>query len=154
MTADERRLRFDMRRVIPAPRSSVFRACTEPAELAKWWGPRGFTAPSVEIDLRPGGGYRIEMQPPETDAFYLAGEFLEIDPPAGLAYTFRWEDPDPDDRETVVRLSLRDLGDSTELIVSQGAFATEPRLALHEEGWADTLDRLHGLLSSSSATED
>jgi uncharacterized protein YndB with AHSA1/START domain len=88
------------------------------------------------------------MQPPEGGAFYLAGEYLEVDPPARLAYTFRWEDPDPDDRETVVTLSLRDRRNSTELIVSQGTFATEPRLALHEEGWTDTLDRLRGLMSS------
>jgi uncharacterized protein YndB with AHSA1/START domain len=154
MTADDRGLALAMRRVVPAPRPSVFRACTDPGELTKWWGPRGFTAPSVEIDLRPGGSYRIEMQPPEGDAFHLAGEFREIDPPARLAYTFRWEDPHPDDRETFVTLSLLDLGDSTELVVSQGPFATQPRLALHEEGWTDTLDRLHELMSSSKPTEE
>ena len=47
------------------------------------------------------GRYRIEMQPPEGDAFYLIGEVREVDPPARLAYTFIWEDPDPDDVETL-----------------------------------------------------
>lgn len=132
----------------------MFRALTEPDELAKWWGPHGFTSPSVEVDLRVGGGYRIEMQPPEGDAFCLSGEFREVDPPARLVYTFRWEDPDPDDQETVVTLSLRDLGESTELVVSQGTFAVERRLALHEEGWTDALDRLQELMSSGASVEE
>jgi uncharacterized protein YndB with AHSA1/START domain len=136
-----------MKRVIRAPRPLVFDALTEPDELAKWWGPSGFTAPSVEVDLRVGGSYRIAMQPPDGDLFYLAGEFREIDPPARLAYTFRWEDPDPDDQETLVTLTLRDLGASTEVIVTQGEFATEGRRALHHQGWTDSLDRLQELMS-------
>jgi uncharacterized protein YndB with AHSA1/START domain len=142
-------LTLEMKRVLRAPRPLVFRALTEPDELAKWWGPRGFTAPSVEVDLRVGGSYRIAMQPPEGDLFYLAGEFREVDPPARLVYTFRWEDPTPDDRETVVTLTLRDLGDSTELVFGQGAFAAERRRALHEAGWTDSLDRLQELMSPS-----
>lgn len=88
------------------------------------------------------------MQPPDGELFYLSGEFVEVDPPARLAYTFRWEDPDPDDRETVVTLSLRDLGESTELLFAQGAFATEGRRALHDQGWTDGFDRLQELLSA------
>jgi uncharacterized protein YndB with AHSA1/START domain len=141
-------LTLDMKGVIPAPREAVFKALTEPDELAKWWGPRGFTSPSVKVDLRVGGSYRIAMQPPDGDLFYLSGEFREVDPPARLAYTFRWEDPDPDDQETVVTLSLRDLGESTELILAQGPFATEPRRALHDEGWTDGFDRLQNQMSS------
>jgi uncharacterized protein YndB with AHSA1/START domain len=150
MTARPSQLTLHMKRVLPAPRSLVFRACTEPEELAKWWGPRGFTAPSVEIDLRVGGSYRIAMQPPEGELFHLTGEFREVDPPGRLAYTFRWEDPDPDDQETVVTLSFRDLGESTELVVAQGPFATEPRHALHDDGWTDSLDRLEKLMSGSA----
>ncbi|SOR82709.1 MULTISPECIES: SRPBCC family protein [Streptomyces] len=86
----------------------VFRKLTDPREVARWWGPDGFSTPSVEIDLRPGGAYRIAMQPPEGELFYLVGEYIDVDPPVGLSYTFRWEEPDPDDRETVVTLSLHD----------------------------------------------
>jgi uncharacterized protein YndB with AHSA1/START domain len=146
MTAQPSELALQMKRVINAPRLLVFNALTEPDELAKWWGPSGFTAPSVEVDLRVGGSYRITMQPPDGDLFHLSGEFREVDPPARLAYTFRWEEPDPDDRETVVTLSLSDLGESTELIFIQRAFATEGRRALHEQGWTDGLDRLQELM--------
>ncbi|MGW4168404.1 SRPBCC family protein [Streptomyces chartreusis] len=143
-------LRLHLQRVLRAPRSVVFRALTEPQELAKWWGPEGFTVPSVESDLRPGGRYRIAMQPPEGDLFYLVGEFVEADPPERLSYTFRWEDPDPEDRETVVTLSLRDIGGTqAELVIIQGDFATEARRALHEEGWTQSLDKLEELVSSA-----
>lgn len=148
MAAQPGGLTLDMKGVLPAPRSAVFKALTEPDELAKWWGPGGFTSPSVKVDLRVGGSYRIAMQPPEGDMFYLSGEFREVDPPTRLAYTFRWEDPDPDDQETVVTLSLRDLGGSTELVLAQGPFATESRRALHEGGWTDGFDRLKQLMSS------
>ena len=136
-----------MRRVLPVPRPDVFRALTDPGALAEWWGPAGFTCPSVEADLRVGGGYRIAMQPPDGVLFHLAGEFREVDPPARLAYTFRWEEPDPDDRETLVTLALEDRGESTELVMTQGAFATEERRALHDQGWTESLDRLEELLS-------
>ncbi|MDQ3381704.1 MAG: SRPBCC domain-containing protein [Actinomycetota bacterium] len=140
-------LNLHLERVLRAQRAVVFRSCTEPERLAKWWGPLGFTAPSIETDLRVGGSYRIAMQPPDGDLFYLSGEFREVDPPRRLVYTFRWEDPDPDDRETVVSLTLRELGESTELTLDQGPFATEGRYELHHAGWSDALERLAAYLS-------
>ena len=92
-----------------------------------------------------GGGYRFTMQPPEGEAFHLSGRFLEIEPPSRLRYTFVWEEPHPDDRETVVILSLRAVGDATELSLSQGDFTTEERLALHRDGWTDALAKLREL---------
>ena len=87
------------------------------------------------------------MQPPDGDLFYLSGEFREVDPPRRLAYTFRWEDPDPDDRVTVVTLTLGEFGESTELTLDQGPFATEARYELHRAGWSDSLERLADALS-------
>ncbi len=141
-------LTLQLRRELPAPRPVVFRACIEPEKLACWWGPRGFTTPEIDLDLRVGGGYRFGMQPPDGELFHLSGEFLAIEPPARLVYTFRWEEPDPDDRETVVDLSFRDLGDTTDLALVQSGFATEGRHALHDAGWTDGFDRLYELLSS------
>ena len=148
-------LKLHVQRVLRAPRSVVFRALTEPQEWAKWWGPDGFVIPSVECDLRPGGRYRIAMRPPDGDLFHLVGEFVEVDPPAYLSYTFRWEDPDPEDRETVVRLSVREIDDvRAELVLDQGDFATEQRLTLHEEGWAQSLDKLERLMSRTAPERD
>ena len=148
MDARPSELTLHLERSLHAPASLVYEACTEPELLAEWWGPNGFTTPGIEIDLRVGGRYRIAMQPPEGELFYLNGEFLEVDPPTRLVYTFRWEDPDPDDQETVVTISLRDAGESIELIVDQGPFATEARHDLHHAGWTESLVRLEGALKS------
>ncbi len=139
-------LMLRMTRALPAPRTQVYRALTDPEELAKWWGPRGFTVPSVEFDPRVGAGFRLAMQPPDGDLFHLSGEFREVDPPARLAYTFRWEPPDPNDRETEVTLTLEERGSETEVQLTQGEFATEERRALHEGGWTDSFDQLAELL--------
>ena len=124
----------------------VFYALIEPAELARWWGPRGFTTSQIEVDLGVGGHYRFTMRPPEGEPFALTGEFLEVHAPSRLSYTFRWEPPDPDDRETVVVLALEAVGDGTRLFLSQGEFATEERLELHRSGWSDSLEKLRRLV--------
>lgn len=102
--------------------------------------------PSVKLEPRVGGALRIEMQPPDGDRFHLEGEFREFEPPSRLAFTFRWEPPDPDDRETVAALSLEERGSDTEVEFTQGEFATEERRELHEGGWTDSFDRLEELL--------
>jgi uncharacterized protein YndB with AHSA1/START domain len=140
-------LSLHLERVLPAAREVVFGMCAEPELLAQWWGPDGFTSTPTELDLRVGGRYRIEMQPPEGESFALAGEFRAVDPPTRLVYTFRWEPPDVDDLETVVVLSFRDRGGSTVLTVDQQPFATEARLALHEQGWSESLEHLEALFT-------
>jgi len=137
-----------MTRLLPGQRRIVFTAFSDSSELAKWWGPEGFTVRSLNLEARVGGRYRIEMQPPQDDPFYLTGEFREVDPPARLAYTFVWEDPDPDDVETLVDLSFRDLGESTEVAFTQSPFKTEARRALHRDGWTDSFDKLERLISA------
>jgi uncharacterized protein YndB with AHSA1/START domain len=81
----------------------------------------------VIFDVRVGGAYRIAMQPPEGELFHLVGEYVEVSPPSRLAYTFRWEPPDPDDQETLARLALRERGGATEIELTHGPFATEAR---------------------------
>jgi len=150
MAARSDELTLEMKRVLTAVPSVVFKAFSDSSELVKWWGPKGFTTPSLEFQPRVGERYRIEMQPPEGDPFYLTGVFREVDPPARLAYTFAWELPDPDDVETLVTLSFRDLDESTELDFTQGPFKTEARRVLHRDGWTDSFDKLERLVSAQA----
>jgi uncharacterized protein YndB with AHSA1/START domain len=147
VTRDRSELILHLETVVPVPRERVFAACIDPEQLAQWWGPAGFTSSEVELEARAGGPYRIRMQPPDGDAFHLRGEFVEVDPPRRLAYTFDWEEPDPDDRQTVVTLTFLDHREGTRLILDQGPFATEARRALHETGWTETLERLERYLT-------
>src|SRR3954463_10889907 len=148
MAARSAELTLEMKRFLPAAPAVVFGAFSDANELAQWWGPKGFTIPSLEFDPRVGASYRIEMQPPDGDHFYLTGEFREVKPPARLAFTFVWEEPDPDDTETLAELSFRDLGESTEVVLTQGPFKTEARHELHRGGWTDSFDKLEQLVGS------
>lgn len=136
--------------ILAAPPEDIFRMLTDSAELSQWWGPHGFTLPAVDLNLTEGGRYRFRMRPPDGEPFHLAGEFLEIDPPWRLVYTFRWEEPTPDDRETVVDLALHSDGKGTRLALSQGPFLTEERLALHRSGWTESFEKLRAVLDNRS----
>jgi uncharacterized protein YndB with AHSA1/START domain len=153
VTDDRSGLVLEMTWVLNAPREVLFAAVSQPAALAKWWGPAGFTTPEIELDLEVGGRYRFGMQPPDGELFHLAGEFIEIDPPCRLAYTFRWEEPAPDDQETVVTLTFDSLAEATRFSLTQGTFATQARLALHQSGWTDSLVKLRLLLESETCTD-
>jgi uncharacterized protein YndB with AHSA1/START domain len=139
---------LEIKRVFPVPAHTVFAALYESNQLRKWWGPKEFTVSSLNFRPRVGGPYRIEMQPPDGDVFYIIGVFREIDRPARLAYTFAYEEPNEDDVETLVALTLRDLGGSTEVFLSQGPFKTEARLALHRDGWMDSFEKLDELIGA------
>lgn len=139
-------LTLEFKRVMPAAPPEVFRLFADPDELARWWGPAGFSVPSLDFNPAVGSSYRIEMQPPEGDAFYLTGEFREVDPPTRLSFTFVWEPPDPDDVETLVELSFREADDATEVDFRQGTFKTEERRELHRSGWGDSFEKVEAIV--------
>jgi uncharacterized protein YndB with AHSA1/START domain len=141
---------LELTRRLDAPRDRVFAVLTQPAELATWWGPLGFTTPEIDLRLEVGGTYRFTMQPPDGEPFHLSGRFLDIQPPSRLVYTFSWDEPDPDDRETVVTLSLIESDGRTAVSLSQGEFATEARLELHRAGWTESFEKLGELLRSET----
>lgn len=148
--ADSDELVLHLERVLPVPPASAFRAHTEPSQLAQWWGPKDYLIPSIDLDLHPGGAYRIAMQPPGQEIFYLSGEFREVTAPERLVYTFVWEDPAPGDTPNVVTITYEGTEDSTTMTVEQRPFATADRLAVHTAGWTDGLAKLSALLSSPS----
>jgi uncharacterized protein YndB with AHSA1/START domain len=142
---------LELERELDGTPEHVYEMLTEPAKLTNWWGPHGFTLPEVHLDLRVGGKYRFTMQPPVGEAFHLSGDFLEIHVPERLSYTFRWDESTPDDRETVVRLTLRSLGAATQVSLWQGEFATEERVELHRSGWTDSFEKLQAVLKSKGS---
>jgi len=146
MTDRETGFRLHQEYVLDAPIERVFAAFTEPTELARWWGPRGFTTPEIDLELRVGGSYRFTMQPPEGAPFHLSGDFVGLERPSSLTFTFCWDEPDPDDRETVVALSLRSADGATIVSLSHGEFATEGRLELHRSGWTESFEKLAAVL--------
>ena len=68
-------------RLIEAPRERVFAALSDPARLARWWGPKGFRNTFQEFDLRPGGRWVFVMHGPDGRDYPNQSVFVEVKPP-------------------------------------------------------------------------
>ena len=148
MTEDQDALR--MVRIIDAPRDQVFRAWTDPEHLRSWWGPGAFTCPEAEVDLRPGGDYRLVMQPTEGEPFVLGGTYREVEPPARLVYTWRWETgPAADGSESLVTVEFEDRGEQTELTLTHTDFPPGHGEAPYRMGWEGGFEKFETLLTGS-----
>ena len=131
-----------LEKILVVPRERVFAAFVDAEQLRRWWGPAGFTVAGLEFGAVEGTNYRIALQPPDGDVFHIRGMFRAVEPPRRLVFTFIYEEPDPDDQETLVTLTFDSTDAGTCVILDQGPFTTAARLELHREGWTDTLQRL------------
>jgi len=134
-------------RVFDAPREIVFRAWTDPERLKRWWGPKGFTNPVCEVEVRPGGAIRIDMRAPNGIVYPMTGVFHEIVVPERLVFTsFALDQNGEPLFEILNTVTLADEGGKTKLtvhaIVSKAKAEAAPHLAGMELGWSMSLDRL------------
>jgi len=134
--------RLHLEKILAVPPERVFAAFVDEEQLRRWWGPAGFTVPRLRFDPVQGTDYRIVMQPPDGDVFHIRGTFRAVEAPRRLIFTFTYEEPDPDDQETLVTLTLEPTDPGTHVILDQGPFKTVARLELHRDGWTETLERL------------
>jgi uncharacterized protein YndB with AHSA1/START domain len=111
-------------RIFDAPRERVFRAWTEPDELAAWFGPAHVEVPPerVHIDLRVGGRFELTMVRRDGGGEFAIGyEILELVPPELIVLR---SDPMPEmgmTQPTIVRVELHDHGDQrTRMTFSDG----------------------------------
>lgn len=135
-------------RVLDAPRELVFKCWTEPKHFAAWWGPHGFTAPKVELDVRPGGGIFVLMSgPPPWQHHPMGGEFREIVPPERIVFTSKLETDGKLLLENLNTVTLEDLGGGrTKMTVRAQVLFAVPEmtgaLAGMEMGWSQSLEKL------------
>jgi uncharacterized protein YndB with AHSA1/START domain len=138
---------FRLEKVLPLPPERLFGAFVDAGQLVRWFGPMGFTAQGLRFDAVEGGNYRLAIQPPEGDAFHIRGTFRTVEAPRHLAFTFVYEEPDPDDQETLVTVTFEPVEQGTRVVVEQRPFKTAARCALHRDGWTDSLERLEQALA-------
>lgn len=73
-------------RIFAVPRDSVFRAFSDPQQLAQWWGPTGFTNTFTKFDLRPGGHWEFVMHGPDGQSYPNEKRFTEVVPPERVVF--------------------------------------------------------------------
>lgn len=123
-----------VRRVLPVERERVFAAWLDPVSLATWMRPGGATGAIVEVDPRVGGRFRILMEQAEGCGHEHQGEYLAIEPPSLLSFT--WISAATDLRPTVVTVELHARDAGTELVLTHRRLPPE-RVDGHRRGWTD-----------------
>ena len=140
-------------RVLDAPRELVWKAWTDPKLVSKWWGPRGVTTPTCEMDVRPGGEmYIVMLAGKELGSFAgtewpMKGTFEELTPPERLVYmSAALDDKRGIMLETRTILTLEKLDKKTKMtmkiVVTKISPGGEFALAGMEQGWNQSLDKL------------
>ena len=152
-------------RIFDAPVEKVWKAWTTPSLIKKWWGPKGFTAPSVKIDLRVGGIYTYAMKGPKGSEWdrvmYSSGIFKEIIPMKNIVVTDYFSDSEgnkiepsqegqdanfPTEMNAVI--TFEDLeGGKTKLTITYPKPENEEQFRAMiksgmQEGWQSSLDKL------------
>jgi uncharacterized protein YndB with AHSA1/START domain len=134
---------LQLRRTFAAPRERVFRAWTDPKELALWFAPSpDFTITVPALDLRVGGTCRVEMHHKGGSVHRLSSIYREINPPKKLAFTWRWEPEGATSVETLVTVEFHDFGESTEIVLVHERFASQEEKVKHDHGWVGCFDQL------------
>lgn len=149
-------------RTFNAPVAAVYRLWTEARYMRQWWGIEGSTAPVCELDVRPGGAWRIDMRTESGAVYRNSGTYLEVEPHEKLVFT---SDPDPETSEWQGEPPQRSI--HTVLFAGQGA-RTQVKLIIEfataadrdrmvrfgmPEGIEQGLDRLERLLAATMAEE-
>ncbi len=139
---------IEIRRRLPAPIGEVFRWWTEPDCLQEWMTPMGTV--EAEVDLRVGGRLRIVMKG-EGRVIEHTGEYLELDPPHRLVFT--WVSPYTGSVPSVITVDLSAAGDDfTDLRLVHSQLPDEAA-RWHRGGWDAMLDRLGGRLHAKEGLD-
>ena len=133
-------------RIFDAPQELVFDAWIDPKHLPAWWGPRGFTTTIHEMDVRPGGIWRLTMHGPDGTDYKNRIVFVEVTRPEKLVYKHTPEQgSEPVSHETTVTFEKQ--GDQTHVTLrmlfptaEQREFVVTKHNAI--EGGKQTLARL------------
>ncbi len=128
-----------MERVIAATPERLFELWTDPEELAKWWGPEGFTTPTYAMDVRPGGRWHTTMRRPDGSEHVVSGIYRAIEPPKRLVFTWGWDD-DAGMRghETEITVTFEPAPGGTRMMLVQQTFVDTDSRNRHEHGWGSS----------------
>ena len=136
---------------LAVPPERVFRSLTDAAELAAWWGAdEMYRTKDWVIDLRPGGKWSTRAIAPDGSESTVDGEYLEVDPPRRLVYTWRpsWDDY----AVTTVAYALRATSTGTHLVVTHTGFGDRAQAAAGTgEGWTRVLEWLGDFITTRPA---
>jgi len=138
-TAPEVRPSLTIKRRFKATPAQVFKAWTEPAQLAQWMGGPEITSVDAKADVRVGGRYQIRMTK-ANDEHNVSGVYREVVPNEKLVFTWAWRTMP--ERESLVTVHLKADGDHTIMTFTHEQFFDEAARDRHEHGWTGSFGKL------------
>lgn len=123
---------------IAASPEDVFDAWTSARQMTMWWGLKEATCPSIEIDLKVGGAYRIENVFQDGRIVIITGVYQVIDRPKRLVYT--WSVNDGTDE--LVNVAIAPDGAGSRVTVSHSMVPDKETRKGHLFGWRSSLAQL------------
>lgn len=144
---------LSLQRQFNAPLEKVFDAWTNVHILAQWFGPEGFEVVSASCDCQPKGKYEITIESPDKNQIRHFGEYLEVEKPNLLIFTWELEDQtcqgcDGQLATTLVELNFSANNAGTLLQLKHEKLPSQQALEGHRFGWQASLDSLSHLLES------
>ena len=138
-------------RTFDAPASLVFEAWTTPDLFMRWWAPKSAGVPmlSCEMDVRAGGGYRVEFGHDASTSMAFFGKYLDVVPHSRLV----WTNEEGDDG-AVTTVTFEEMGDKTLLTLRelyQSKEALDDAIVGMEDGMPEQFEQLDELLATLSA---
>ncbi len=140
-------------RTFDAPRELVFKAWADPEMMAKWWGPKGVTNPTCEIDAKVGGRMHIvmlagrELGPLAGQRWPMRGIFKEVKPPERLLFVNQAVDEDDNILiDALTTVTFEEENGKTKMTMkttAKGVSTQAPKmLEGMEMGWSQSFDKL------------
>ena len=138
--------KLSIKQTFEAPIARVFACFTQPELLTQWHSPSDVMTIDAEIDLCPGGQYRIGMTGEDGTPHVAIGQYHEIEAPVRLVYSWSWEGGDGP--ETMITVLFTDQGDQTEVELIHTGFEQQDEAEHHSQGWGGIFTRLENHLQS------
>ena len=134
-----------VQRVMPAAPDLVFDQWLDPESLQEWMCPRPVRVIDITVEPHVGGVVRIDVDDSGTRVL-ISGQFLTIDRPNLLRFTWansNWPDPTS---ESVVNVSFEPVGDDETLMSIEHSLLPPEELESFSNGWASVCDQLEEYL--------
>ena len=137
-----------LQRRYPVACEKVWRAWTDPQALSAWFGPGEPNSVSLaEMDVRPGGRYRIRFATPDGEEHEVSGTYEEVEPPRRLVFSWAWRSTP--ERVSRVTVRIEPVPEGTALDFLHERFFDAAARDNHHRGWTATFEKLDALLLTS-----
>jgi uncharacterized protein YndB with AHSA1/START domain len=134
-----------IRRRFKAAPARVYAAWTEPAQIARWFGPGGVKVLEAVFEARAGGRFMIDATSESGEQHRVSGTVQQAVPNERIVYSWAWQSTP--ERQSLVTVEFKPDGGGTLLVLTHEQFVDEPARDRHNAGWTGALDKLEAYLA-------